>query len=113
MFPWEVLKGSTFSLSGTRTPNLTGITTTALVRFVDGTTSALTVTIVNSAAGTYTISSATSSWVVGPCTLEITYTNSSGGGQTQKFSFNCVDPSATSTQTSLVNNDTKIIVSTR
>ena len=113
MFPWEVLKGSTFSLSGVRSPNLTGITTTALVKFVDGTTSALTVTLVNPSAGTYTISSATSSWIVGPCTLEVTYTNSSGGGQTQKFAFNCVDPSATSTQTSLVNNDTKIIVSTR
>lgn len=113
MFPWEVLKNTTFSISGTRTPNLTGTTTTALVRFVDNTTSNLTVTVVDASAGTYTISSATTSWIVGPCTLEITYTNASGGSQTAKYPFNCVDPSATSTQTSIVNNDTKIIVSKR
>lgn len=113
MFPWEVLKGSAFSASATRSPNLTGISVSSVVRFKDNTTASPTVTVVSSALGTYTIAATTTSWVVGPATLEITYSNSSGWSQTQKYPFNIVDPSATSTQTSFVNNDTTIIVSKR
>ena len=113
MFHFEILKGSSFSIAGVRFPNLTGTTTTAIVRFPSGATASPSVTVTNTSTGTYTVTSTTTSWEVGTCILEITYTNSGGSSQTQKYTFNCVDPGVTSTQTSLVNGTTKLVVNTR